>query len=81
VAGFPVVLPVTGVVTPFTTRPVPGVPDTICPVLVTTGAVLLRPATVPVGVDPDPKRSRKVTDAMMTMVKFDIAALEKAYRS
>jgi predicted 3-demethylubiquinone-9 3-methyltransferase (glyoxalase superfamily) len=36
---------------------------------------------VPVGVDPDPKRSRKVTDAMMTMVKFDIAALEKAYRS
>ena len=31
--------------------------------------------------DPDPKRSRKATDAMMTMVKFDIAALEKAYRS
>ena len=31
--------------------------------------------------DPDPKRSKKVTDAMMKMVKFDIAALEKAYRS
>ncbi|HEV8201559.1 MAG TPA: VOC family protein [Candidatus Polarisedimenticolia bacterium] len=31
--------------------------------------------------DPDPKRSRKATDAMMKMVKFDIAALEKAYRS
>ena len=31
--------------------------------------------------DPDPKRSRKVTDAMLKMVKFDIAALEKAYRS
>ena len=31
--------------------------------------------------DPDPKRSRKASDAMMKMVKFDIAALEKAYRS
>ncbi len=31
--------------------------------------------------DPDPKRSRRATDAMMKMVKFDIAALEKAYRS
>lgn len=31
--------------------------------------------------DKDPVRSRKVTDAMMKMVKFDIAALEKAYRS
>ena len=31
--------------------------------------------------DKDPVRSRKVTDAMMQMVKFDIAALEKAYRS
>jgi predicted 3-demethylubiquinone-9 3-methyltransferase (glyoxalase superfamily) len=31
--------------------------------------------------DKDPARSRKVTDAMMKMVKFDIAALEKAYRS
>ena len=31
--------------------------------------------------DPDPARSRKATDAMMQMVKFDIAALEKAYRS
>jgi predicted 3-demethylubiquinone-9 3-methyltransferase (glyoxalase superfamily) len=29
----------------------------------------------------DPARSRRVTDAMMKMVKFDIAALEKAYRS
>jgi predicted 3-demethylubiquinone-9 3-methyltransferase (glyoxalase superfamily) len=31
--------------------------------------------------DEDPARSRRVTDAMMTMVKFDIAELEKAYRS
>ena len=31
--------------------------------------------------DPDPKRSKKATDAMLEMVKFDIAALEKAYRS
>lgn len=31
--------------------------------------------------DKDPVRSRRVTDAMMRMVKFDIAALEKAYRS
>lgn len=31
--------------------------------------------------DKDPARSRRVTDAMMKMVKFDIAALEKAYRS
>ena len=31
--------------------------------------------------DPDPARARKATDAMMQMVKFDIAALEKAYRS
>ena len=31
--------------------------------------------------DPDPKRSKKVTDAMMKMVKLDIAALEKAYNS
>ena len=31
--------------------------------------------------DEDPARSRKATDAMMQMVKFDIAALEKAYRS
>jgi predicted 3-demethylubiquinone-9 3-methyltransferase (glyoxalase superfamily) len=30
--------------------------------------------------DKDPARSKRVTDAMMTMVKFDIAALEKAYR-
>ena len=31
--------------------------------------------------DPDPARSKRVTDAMLRMVKFDIAALEKAYRS
>jgi predicted 3-demethylubiquinone-9 3-methyltransferase (glyoxalase superfamily) len=30
--------------------------------------------------DPDPARSRRATDAMMKMVKFDIATLEKAYR-
>jgi predicted 3-demethylubiquinone-9 3-methyltransferase (glyoxalase superfamily) len=30
--------------------------------------------------DKDPARSRRVTDAMMKMVKFDIATLEKAYR-
>jgi predicted 3-demethylubiquinone-9 3-methyltransferase (glyoxalase superfamily) len=31
--------------------------------------------------DEDPARSKRVTDAMMQMVKFDIATLEKAYRS
>jgi len=31
--------------------------------------------------DKDPARSKRVTDAMLQMVKFDIAALEKAYRS
>jgi predicted 3-demethylubiquinone-9 3-methyltransferase (glyoxalase superfamily) len=31
--------------------------------------------------DPDPARSKKVTDAMMEMVKLDIATLERAYRS
>jgi predicted 3-demethylubiquinone-9 3-methyltransferase (glyoxalase superfamily) len=31
--------------------------------------------------DGDPARSKRVTDAMLQMVKFDIAALEKAYRS
>ena len=31
--------------------------------------------------DQDPVRSRKVTDALLKMVKLDIAALEKAYRS
>ena len=31
--------------------------------------------------DRDPARSKRVTDAMLKMVKFDIAALEKAYRS
>jgi predicted 3-demethylubiquinone-9 3-methyltransferase (glyoxalase superfamily) len=30
--------------------------------------------------DRDPVRSKRATDAMMTMVKFDIAALEEAYR-
>ena len=30
--------------------------------------------------DPDPARAKRVTDAMMTMVKLDVAALEKAYR-
>jgi predicted 3-demethylubiquinone-9 3-methyltransferase (glyoxalase superfamily) len=30
--------------------------------------------------DPDRARAKRVTDAMMTMVKFDIAALERAYR-
>jgi predicted 3-demethylubiquinone-9 3-methyltransferase (glyoxalase superfamily) len=30
--------------------------------------------------DPDKARSKRASDAMMTMVKFDIAALEKAYR-
>ena len=29
--------------------------------------------------DKDPVRSKRVTDAMMKMVKFDIATLEKAY--
>jgi predicted 3-demethylubiquinone-9 3-methyltransferase (glyoxalase superfamily) len=31
--------------------------------------------------DKDPARSKRVTDAMMKMIKFDIAALEKAYRA
>jgi len=31
--------------------------------------------------DRNPARSKKVTDAMLTMIKLDIAALEKAYRS
>jgi predicted 3-demethylubiquinone-9 3-methyltransferase (glyoxalase superfamily) len=31
--------------------------------------------------DTDATRSRQVTDAMLKMVKLDIAALEKAYRS
>jgi predicted 3-demethylubiquinone-9 3-methyltransferase (glyoxalase superfamily) len=31
--------------------------------------------------DKDPVRSKKVTDAMLKMVKLDIAALEKAYSS
>ena len=31
--------------------------------------------------DKDPIRSKRVSDAMMQMVKLDLAALEKAYRS
>jgi predicted 3-demethylubiquinone-9 3-methyltransferase (glyoxalase superfamily) len=31
--------------------------------------------------DRDPTRSKRVSDAMLQMVKLDIAALEKAYRS
>lgn len=31
--------------------------------------------------DKDPARSKRATDAMLEMVKIDIAALEKAYRS
>lgn len=31
--------------------------------------------------DKDPARSKRATDAMLNMVKLDIAALEKAYRS
>ena len=31
--------------------------------------------------DKDPARSKRVTDAMLKMIKLDIAALEKAYRS
>lgn len=30
--------------------------------------------------DPDPRKVKAVMDAMMTMVKLDVAALEKAYR-
>lgn len=30
--------------------------------------------------DPDPARSKRASDAMLTMVKIDLAALEKAYR-
>jgi hypothetical protein len=30
--------------------------------------------------DRDPVRSKRASDAMMKMVKLDIAALEKAYR-
>jgi hypothetical protein len=31
--------------------------------------------------DPDAARLKPVTDALLTMVKLDIAALEQAYRS
>jgi hypothetical protein len=30
--------------------------------------------------DADPARSKRVTDAMMKMIKLDIATLEKAYK-
>ena len=30
--------------------------------------------------DKDPVRSKRVTDAMMKMIKFDVAGLESAYR-
>jgi predicted 3-demethylubiquinone-9 3-methyltransferase (glyoxalase superfamily) len=30
--------------------------------------------------DRDPARAKRVTDAMLKMVKLDIAALEQAYR-
>ncbi len=29
--------------------------------------------------DPDPEKARRATEAMLTMTKFDIAALQKAY--
>ncbi|MER5183523.1 VOC family protein [Streptomyces sp. NPDC002896] len=39
---------------------------------------------VPVGLiemisDPDPEKAKRATEAMLSMVRFDIAALEKAY--
>ena len=45
----------------------------------------LRWQIVPAGLvtmmaDPDPLRSKRVSDAMLQMVKLDIAELEKAYR-
>ena len=30
--------------------------------------------------DPDPARSKRATDAMLKMIKFDVAELERAYR-
>jgi predicted 3-demethylubiquinone-9 3-methyltransferase (glyoxalase superfamily) len=30
--------------------------------------------------DPDPVRAKRVTDAMLQMVKLDVATLQKAYR-
>ena len=38
-------------------------------------------ALVDMMADPDPVRSKRVTDAMMKMVKLDIATLERAYGS
>jgi hypothetical protein len=29
--------------------------------------------------DPDPQKAKRVTEAMLTMTRFDIAALQKAY--
>jgi predicted 3-demethylubiquinone-9 3-methyltransferase (glyoxalase superfamily) len=45
----------------------------------------LRWQIVPAGLvkmiaDPDPVRSKRVSDAMLQMIKLDIAVLEKAYR-
>jgi predicted 3-demethylubiquinone-9 3-methyltransferase (glyoxalase superfamily) len=41
----------------------------------------ITPARLPeMMADPDRARSKRATDAMMQMVKLDIAALEKAYR-
>jgi predicted 3-demethylubiquinone-9 3-methyltransferase (glyoxalase superfamily) len=45
----------------------------------------LRWQIVPAGLvkmmaDPDPVRSKRVSDAMLQMIKLDIAGLEKAYR-
>ena len=37
-------------------------------------------ALVKMMADPDPVRSKRVSDAMMQMIKLDIAELEKAYR-
>jgi hypothetical protein len=31
--------------------------------------------------DPDPARSKRVTEALLQMVKLDVAALEEAYRA
>ena len=38
-------------------------------------------ALVTMMADPDPVRSKRVSDAMMQMIKLDIAELEKAYRN
>ena len=38
-------------------------------------------ALVTMMADPDPVRSKRVSDAMLQMIKLDLAELEKAYRS